>query len=81
MINGMKTGKLRTLTQKAVEAMNVAIQGVVDDHRRRNQPLAIWQDGKVVLIHLEPVMSECNASENTGDINPKLNCSVSNVPL
>ena len=46
----MSKVKLKTLTQKAVEAMNVAIQGVVDDHRRRNQPLAVWQDGKVVLI-------------------------------
>jgi hypothetical protein len=47
----MSKVKLKTLTQKAVEAMNVAIQGVVDDHRRRNQPLAVWKDGKVVLIH------------------------------
>ena len=62
----MSKTKLNTLTQKAVEAMNVAIQGVVDDHRHRNQPLAIWQDGKVVLIHLEPVMSECKASEKCG---------------
>jgi hypothetical protein len=47
----MSKVKLKTLTQKAVEAMNVAIQGVVDDHRRRNQPLAVWKDGKVVLVH------------------------------
>ena len=64
--NGSGKVKLKTLTQKAVEAMNVAIQGVVDDHRRRNQPLAIWKDGKVALIHPGSVMSECESNENCG---------------
>ncbi|MEI6788392.1 MAG: hypothetical protein WCL49_07940 [bacterium] len=62
----MSKVKLKTLTQKAVEAMNVAIQGVVDDHRRRNQPLAVWKDGKVALIHPSPVMAVREASGKYG---------------
>lgn len=62
----MSKVKLKTLTQKAVEAMNVAIQGVVDDHRRRNQPLAVWKDGKVVLVHPDSVMAVREVSEKYG---------------
>ncbi|MDX9976040.1 MAG: hypothetical protein RBU21_23880 [FCB group bacterium] len=42
--------KEQTLTQKAVAAMESAIRKVVDDHQRRNRPLAVWQDGKVVMM-------------------------------
>ncbi len=66
MTRGMNNVEFKTLTEKAVEAMNVAIRGVVADHRRRNQPLAIWQDGKVVLIHPGSVMSVCELNENCG---------------
>ncbi len=38
----------QTLTEKAVEAMKASVRAVVDDHRRRNRPLATWEDGKVV---------------------------------
>lgn len=44
----MKTNEQQTLTEKAVAAMKSSIRGVVEDHRRRNRPLAIWEDGKVV---------------------------------
>lgn len=39
-----------TLTKKAVAAMESAVRKVVDDHKRRNRPLAVWQDGKVVML-------------------------------
>jgi len=42
--------KEQTLTQKAVAAMESAIQKVIADHQRRNRPLAVWQDGKVVML-------------------------------
>jgi hypothetical protein len=42
--------KERTLTQMAIAAMNDAVNKVVEDHRQRRMPLAIWQDGKVVLV-------------------------------
>lgn len=43
----MKT-EAQTLTEKAVEAMRVSISGVMEDHRRRNRPVATWEGGKVV---------------------------------
>lgn len=39
-----------SLTSKATAAMQDAIDKVVEDHRRRRMPLAVWQDGKVVRI-------------------------------
>lgn len=42
--------KESTLTKKAVAAMESAVRKVVDDHKRRNRPLAVWQDGKVVML-------------------------------
>ncbi len=44
----MKTNEQNTLTEKAVAAMKSSMQGVVEEHRRRNRPLAVWKDGKVV---------------------------------
>lgn len=42
--------KKQTLTQKAVVAMESAIRKVVADHKQRNRPMAVWQDGKVVML-------------------------------
>ena len=39
-----------SLTSKASAAMRDAIDKLVEDHRRRRMPLAVWQDGKVVRI-------------------------------
>jgi hypothetical protein len=38
----------QTLTEKAAEAMRASVRAVRDEHRRRNRPLATWEDGKVV---------------------------------
>ena len=65
----MNKGKQKTLTQKAVEAINVAIKGVVEDHRRRKQPLALWKDGKVVLVHPGSAMAVREESETYGTTN------------
>lgn len=37
-----------TLTTKAVAAMRAAVRNVVEDHRRRGQPLVLWRDGQIV---------------------------------
>lgn len=47
--------KDQTLTEKAMAAMEGAIRKVVADHKRRNRPLAVWQDGKVVMLKPETV--------------------------
>jgi fumarate hydratase class II len=39
-----------SLTRKANAAMRDAVAKVVQDHRQRHMPLAIWQDGRVVRI-------------------------------
>jgi len=39
-----------SLTSKATAAMQDAIDKVIEDHRRRQMPLAVWQDGKAVRI-------------------------------
>ena len=55
--------KARTLTQKAVAAMENAIRKVVADHKQRNRPLAVWQDGKVIMLNPEiaPMVREKHA--------------------
>jgi hypothetical protein len=39
-----------SLTEKASAAMEDAVRGVVTEHKRRRRPMAIWKDGKVVLV-------------------------------
>ena len=46
----MKTTKKASLTQQAMQALADAVAKVVEDHRRRAKPLAVWRDGKAVWI-------------------------------
>jgi hypothetical protein len=39
-----------SLTQKAVQALNDAVAKVVEDHRRRGKPLAVWREGRAVWV-------------------------------
>ena len=39
-----------TLTEKALAAMRAAVAKVIEEHRRDNMPLAVWQDERVVWI-------------------------------
>lgn len=38
------------LARKAWAAMQEAVAQVVEKHRREGRPLAVWQDGKAVLV-------------------------------
>lgn len=38
------------LARKAWAAMQKAVAHVVEKHRREGRPLAVWQDGKAVLV-------------------------------
>ena len=42
--------KTESLTEKATEAMCAAVDKVIEEHRQRGRPLAIWRDGKVVML-------------------------------
>jgi hypothetical protein len=46
----MKKSTQSSLTQKAMQALTDAVGKVVEDHRRRGMPLAVWRDGKAVSI-------------------------------
>ncbi len=46
----MKARKYSSLTQKATQALAEAVAEVVEDHRRRARPLALWRDGKAVWV-------------------------------
>ncbi len=39
-----------SLTQQARHALTDAVAKVVEDHRRRAKPLAVWRDGKAVWL-------------------------------
>ena len=44
----MKTAK--TLQAKAEDALKKAVQEVIKHHKHTGRPLAVWQDGKVVMV-------------------------------
>ena len=46
----MKKHNESSLTQKAMQALAEAVAEVVEDHRRRAKPLAVWRGGKAVWI-------------------------------
>ncbi len=46
----MKKSTNPTLTEMAVQAMNDAVAKVVEDHRRRGMPLAVWRNGRAVWV-------------------------------
>ncbi len=46
----MKKAKKPSLTQQATQAMADAVAKVIEDHRRRAKPMAVWRDGKAVWI-------------------------------
>lgn len=55
--------KEMSLRDKAIAAMEEAIAAVVEDHRRRNIPLAIWRNGKVVMLPPEKAKRQHSASK------------------
>jgi len=42
--------KRMSLQDKAEAALKKAVRGVVDRHKKSGRPLAIWKNGKTVLI-------------------------------
>ncbi len=50
MKKGISQGPARSLVEKAEMALRQAVAGVIREHRRRGEPLAISRDGRVVLV-------------------------------
>jgi len=40
----------RTLHNQALKAMKEAVAQVIEEHRQRNLPLALWENGKVQMV-------------------------------
>ena len=40
-----------SLIEKAEEALKKAVQETIADHKRTGDPIAIWRDGKAVMVH------------------------------
>ena len=45
-----KREKRLTLQEKALLALKAAVAKVIERHKKSGQPLAIWRNGKVVLV-------------------------------
>ncbi len=61
----MNTQQANDLRKKAIGAMNAAVAKVIQEHLRTGRPLAVWRDGKVVMIPPEEAAGE--AREEYGD--------------
>lgn len=48
--------KRLTLQDKAFIALKKAVRKVVEHHKETGQPLAVWQNGKVVKISAEQAL-------------------------
>jgi len=46
----MTKRNISTMQKKAVKALNKAVYQVVEEHKCKREPLAVWQKGKVALI-------------------------------
>jgi hypothetical protein len=66
-----------SLTEKAVAAMRAAVARVVEDHRRRGKPLAVWRDGRVVqessviADEVREAVGYYQTDQPAGDLNDK----------
>ena len=62
-----KESKNIPLRIKAEMALKEAVAEAIAEHKRRGHPIAIWRDGKVVLLHPD----EINITKSTqrGKIN------------
>ena len=49
----MKKTTRTSLTQKAMRALTEAVAKVVEDHRQRGRPLAVWRNDEAVWMPVE----------------------------
>jgi len=60
----MKKPSKQSLTEMAVKAMTDAVAKVVEDHRLRGRPLAVWRNGRASWISA----GEAGVSQDTPDL-------------
>jgi hypothetical protein len=59
--NGMTTEEMDVLYQKIYEGGKVAVSEAIARHRKIGEAIAVWQDGKVVILEADriPPKSDC----------------------
>jgi hypothetical protein len=60
---------MEEFTQMALTALRQAVARVMEDHRRRGKPVAIWKNGRVVL-KIPDAPSEVRESRAQYDTKP-----------
>jgi hypothetical protein len=63
----MKKPPKSSLTDKALTAMRDAVAKVVEDHRQRGKPMAVWRNGKAVwmLVDAASALNETSRAYRT----------------
>jgi hypothetical protein len=51
----MTTEEMDVLYQKIAEGSKVAIAEAIERHRRLGESIAVWQDGKVVILEADQI--------------------------
>jgi hypothetical protein len=71
-----KDHKNMSLGDMADEALRKAVAGVVEKHRKSGEPLAVWQDGKVVRVPADQLQGyeEAPGSESVQARDEGVNC-------
>jgi hypothetical protein len=54
----MTTEEMDVLYQKIYEGGKVAVAEAIARHRKLGEAIAIWQDGKVVILHADQKTSQ-----------------------
>lgn len=57
---GASKGPRRPTVALVTQALNEAARDAVEVHRKAGVPLAVWRDGKVVLVSAEEVAPTAN---------------------
>lgn len=70
----MRQTRKSTIPAIAVEgekALKAAVAEVVAEHKRTRKPLAVWHEGKAVLMAPEKAVSAIRESRATYSVKPK----------
>jgi hypothetical protein len=51
----MTTEEMDVLYQKIAEGSKVAVAEAIERHRRLGESIAVWQDGKVVILEADQI--------------------------
>lgn len=60
----MTNSKPQLLSEKINKGVQKAIEDAIEEHRRKNQSIAVWKNGKVVIIPPEEIPFHQNKIKN-----------------